>query len=287
MPRFFGMLPLLITLVGMTLQGCAVFPQGGSSKKGEIILATTTSTYDSGLLDELIPVFEAQSGYVVKIISVGTGKALRMGEEGNADLLLVHAPQAEEEFMQQGFGSERYLVMHNDFVILGPPDDPAGVRGWNDPVRALAQIATSQAIFASRGDDSGTHKKERAYWEDAGVDPTWNGYLETGQGMGATLQVASEKGAYVLSDRATYLSLKNVLNLDVLVEGHPSLLNIYHVILINPERWPQVNQAGARELARFLLSPAGQKIIETFGIEKYGQPLFYPDAGKTEADLGL
>jgi len=268
----------LIGLV-MILAGCA------GPQTREIILATTTSTYDSGLLDVLIPVFEAESGYVVKTVAVGTGKALAMGREGNADLLLVHAPAAEEEFMAGGYGSRRDLVMHNDFVLLGPPDDPAGVGESTSPDEAMARIAEGGFAFLSRGDDSGTYKKERALWEQAGITPGGEWYLESGQGMGATLRIASEKQAYTLSDRATYLALRDELDLEIVFAGTPSLLNIYHVILVNPERWPRVNQAGAQALADFLLSPEGQSLIGEFGVDRFGEPLFTPDAGKAEEDL--
>ena len=270
---------LLCILMGLCLAGCSL---QGSSTDLEIILATTTSTYDSGLLDELVPVFESEFGYVVKIVSVGTGKALKMGEEGNADVILVHAPSAELEFMDQGFGIERTLVMHNDFIIVGPSEDPAGIRGLESPSVALKAIVNTHSLFASRGDDSGTHKKEIAFWELSGITPEEGSYLETGQGMGATLQIASEKAAYTLTDRATYLSLQDILDLDVLVEGDMSLLNIYHVILVNPERWPEINLEGGRAFANFLVSPQAQTIIENFGIDQYGQPLFTPDAGKED-----
>jgi len=271
----------------LCLAGCNQQKESKILSNQEIILATTTSTYDSGLLDELIPAFEKESGYVVKVISVGTGQALTMGAEGNADVLLVHAPSAENEFMEAGYGSERYLVMHNDFVIVGPAGDPAGINGLQSPPEVLARISQAEANFVSRGDDSGTHKKERSYWESAGIVPEGSWYLETGQGMGASLKIASEKSAYTLTDRATYLSLLDILNLEILVEGDSSLLNVYHVMVVNPERWPEINLEGARDLASFLVSPGGQAIIEEFGVEKYGQPLFFPDADKTDADFGL
>ena len=282
---------LLLFLLTLTvlLTACGESPAVGPEVPAnpEIILATTTSTRDSGLLDELVPLFEAQTGYQVKIIAVGTGKALAMGREGNADVLLVHAPAAEQEFMDGGYGQERWLVMHNDFVIVGPPDDPAGVRGMSDPVAAMTKIAESGAPWVSRGDDSGTHKKEKAFWEAAGITPAGDWYLESGQGMGATLQLASEKRAYTLSDRATYLFQRANLSLDILVEGDESLLNIYHVITVNPELWAHVNNQGAKAFAAFLIAPETQEIIRTYGVKQFGQPLFFPDAGKTDADLGL
>lgn len=257
-----------------------------SATVSEIILATTTSTYDSGLLDVLIPVFEKETGYIVKIVSVGTGKALLMGEEGNADVLLVHAPAAEEEFMGKGYGIERTLVMHNDFVLVGPQDDPAGIQQVESLGEVLWVISQVQAPFVSRGDDSGTHKKERELWLESGVQPAGDWYFESGQGMGATLQIASEKGAYTLTDRATYLSLRDVLNLEILAERDLQLLNIYHVMIVNPERWPGINLEGARSLVEFLVSSEGQTIIKDFGVDLYDQPLFVPDAGKSEEDIG-
>jgi len=271
-----------IVLISMIVAACST----ASSKnivdvaKTEIILATTTSTYDSGLLDALIPVFEKKTGYHVKIIAVGTGKALAMGREGNADLLLVHAPPDEEIFMAEGYGSLRLLVMHNDFVFIGPEDDPAEIQPLIEPAEILTRIAANQGIFVSRGDDSGTHKKEMIFWDQAGITPKGAWYLETGQGMGATIMIASEKGAYTLTDRSTYLFLKENLSLDILGEGSPPLMNIYHVMLVNPERWPEVNVDGGQALAEYLVSVQGQEIIAAHGVEELGQPLFFPDAGK-------
>jgi tungstate transport system substrate-binding protein len=253
----------------------------------EIILATTTSTRDSGLLDELLPVFEQQTGYTVKMVAVGTGAALQMGEEGNADVLLVHAPASEVEFMDGGYGSERYLVMHNDFVIVGPADDPAGIKGSPTAVEALTKIDAAGATFVSRGDDSGTNKMELSLWSKAGITPEGEWYLQSGQGMGDTLNITSEKAAYTLTDRATYLAHQDTLDLSILVEGDPALLNVYHVIVVNPERWPNINLAGAQAFAQFMISDSTQQLIGTFGVDKYGQPLFFPDADKTDADLGL
>ena len=253
----------------------------------ELILATTTSTADSGLLDELLPVFEAQTGYKVKMVAVGTGAALAMGEEGNADVLLVHAPASEEELMDKGFGFSRDLIMHNDFIIVGPADDPAGVKDSEKTADAFAKIAEAKAPFASRADDSGTHKKELALWKTAAITPEGDWYLQTGQGMGDTLKIASEKFGYTLTDRATYLSLKDTLELEILFEGDPILLNIYHVIVVNPDKWLKVNLEGAKAFAAFLLSPETQALIGEFGVAKYGAPLFFPDAGKDPASLGL
>jgi tungstate transport system substrate-binding protein len=252
----------------------------------DMILATTTSTQDSGLLDVLIPAFQDATGYVVKTVAVGSGEALKMGEQGNADVLLVHSPAAEVTFMDAGNGSERTLVMHNDFVIVGPEADPAGIKGSATATEAFTKIAEAQAPFISRGDDSGTNKAEQAIWKKAGITPEGDWYQESGQGMGATLKIASEKAAYTLSDRATYLANKDTLALVILVEGDASLLNVYHVIIVNPEKYPKLNTEGAKAFAAFLVSQEGQDLISKFGVEKFGQPLFTPDAGKSEADLG-
>ena len=272
----------LLILISI-ISGLATTSCGGPM--GEIILATTTSTYDSGLLDEIIPGFEKSSGYTVKIVAVGTGKALQMGRDGNADLLLVHAPAAEKVLMAEGYGSDRRLVMHNDFVIVGPGDDPAGIKGIVSAGDALRVISEKKGLFVSRGDDSGTNKKELILWQEAGIAPEGDWYLESGQGMGATLRLASEKGAYTLTDRGTYLALRDGLELDVLSEGDPLLLNIYHVMLVNPERWPEINAKGAEALADHLTSREVQDVICDFGASKFGQPLFIPDAGKTEEEL--
>ena len=253
----------------------------------DIILATTTSPQDSGLLDELIPIFEQESGYVVKVIAVGTGKALTMGREGNADVILVHAPSSEREFMQGGYGEERLLVMHNDFVIVGPPSDPAGVMGMVDPVAAMLKISDLQTPWVSRGDDSGTNKMEISYWNKAGITPNGEWFWESGQGMGATLIIASERDAYTLTDRATYLFLKDDLYLEILVEGDKSLLNVYHVITVNPDLSEHINNEGAKAFATFLVSEKAQDMILEYGVEEFGQPLFLPDADKSETDLRL
>lgn len=255
--------------------------------KNEIILATTTSTQDSGLLDFLLPKFHADNDYLVKTIAVGTGKALKMAEDGNADVLLVHAPSSEVALVEKGFGIDRTLIMHNDFVIVGPADDPAGISGMEAVTDAFQSILNSESKFVSRGDDSGTHKKELELWIKIGQQPHGDVYLESGQGMAATLRIASEKGGYTLTDRATYLANKEHIDLEILIEGDGRLLNIYHVISVNPDKWPQVNFAGAQTFSAFLISSDTQKMIGEFGIEQYGQPLFFPDAGKTASDFGL
>jgi tungstate transport system substrate-binding protein len=276
--------PLIYLLVMLViLAACA--PAAPANK--DLILATTTSTQDSGLLDVLVPAFQKDMGYQVKTVAVGTGEALEMGKQCNADVLLVHAPASEKAWMAEGNGTERNLVMHNDFVIVGSPDDPAGIKGTPTAVEAFQKIAEAQSPFISRGDDSGTHKAELALWKKAGITPEGEWYQESGQGMGATLKIASEKNAYTLTDRATYLANKDTLGSEILVEGDKGLLNIYHVIVVNPDKCQKVNAEGARAFATFLTSKAGQAMISEFGKEKFGQPLFFPDADKTDADLGL
>jgi tungstate transport system substrate-binding protein len=248
-------------------------------KHKNIILATTTSTQDSGLLDILIPIFEEKSRYFVKTIAVGSGQAMVMGQKGEADVLLVHSPDAEERFMAEGSGINRRLVMHNDFVIVGHFGDPAGIKGMKSSHEAFKKIAVSSAVYMSRGDNSGTDAKEKSIWKAAGINPNgqkW--YQQTGLGMGQTLNVAAEKKAYTLADRGTYLALKKNLSLSILVEGDALLLNTYHIISVNPARWQMVNAQGAKAFSDFMVSSKAQKIIKNFGKVKYGSPLFFPDA---------
>lgn len=249
-------------------------------KVKDLILATTTSTVDSGLLDVLNPVFEKKTGYRVKTISVGTGQALAMGEKGEADVLLTHAPASEKKLVDSGSVINYKRVMYNDFVIVGPANDPAGIRGKPSP-EALKAIAAKGAVFISRGDDSGTHKKELSVWKKAEVTPAGNNwYLESGQGMGATLRMASEKEGYTITDRGTYLAQKMSLKLNILSEGDKDLLNIYHVMQVNQDKFSKVNAAGAKAYVEFMIAPETQKMIGEFGKQKFGQPLFFPDAGK-------
>lgn len=292
-------LSILICLVAFVMISCGNKNNTSDSKlgnqgKGEIILATTTSTQDTGLLDVLIPLFEQKTGYKVKTIAVGTGQALAMGERGDADVMLVHAPEAEMELVKKGAAINRMLVMHNDFVVVGPPEDPAGIRKAKSAAEAFKLIAQKQALFISRGDDSGTHKKELQIWKQAGVEnPEGKWYQSTGQGMGATLDIASEKGGYTLTDRGTYLAKKDDLRLKILVEGAKELLNIYHVMQTNPEYVEKtnpnaarmINYEGAKAFVDFMVSEEAQKIIGEFGKDKFGQPLFFPDAGKGEEEL--
>ena len=248
---------------------------GSEDDPSTIILATTTSTHDSGLLDELVPRFEARTGITVKVIAVGTGAALRMAGEGNVDAVLVHAPEAEAPYIASGDLVSGRLVMTNDFVIVGPPDDPAAAAAAPDLPAALAAIASS-GRFVSRGDDSGTHKRELALWAGAGIDPAALPREETGQGMGATLTIASERGAYTLTDRATYLALRDVLDLAVLVQGDAGLLNVYHVHVVNPDRHEGIAAEQAEAFAAFLLEPETQARIGRFRAEEFGRSLFTP-----------
>jgi tungstate transport system substrate-binding protein len=281
MKRTGGILCLLLALA-MTLSMVGI-----AAAQKNVILATTTSTQDSGLLDVLLPIFEKKTGYFVKTIAVGSGQAMAMGAKGEADVLLVHSPAAEKKFMADGNGVERRLVMHNDYIILGPPADPARIKGMKKAFEAFKKIAAAGSIFMSRGDNSGTHAKEKDIWKAAGV--TYEGekwYQQTGLGMGQTLAVAAEKKTYTLADRGTYLALQKRLGLDILVEGDGILLNIYHVIEVNPKKWPKANFAGGKAFADFMVSKETQDIIKTFGVNKYGSPLFFPDAGKKEEALG-
>ena len=264
-------------------------PEPTTPANPNLILATTTSTQDSGLLDVLVPLFEQQTGFTVQTVAVGSGQAMTMGQEGNADVLLVHSPSAEKTFMDDGWGKDRALVMHNDFIIVGPADDPAKIKGLG-PADAFKAIATAEAPFVARADKSGTSTKELGIWAKTDVNPAeskpaW--YIETGQGMGPSLTIASEKAAYTLTDRATYLANKDSLQLEILVEGNKTLLNVYHVITVIPEKWSKVNFDGATAFMKFMIDPATQAVIGQFGTEKFGQPLFFPDADKTDADFGL
>ncbi len=251
-----------------------------------LILSTTTSTQDSGLLDVLVPLFERQTGYTVKTISVGTGQALALAAKGEADVTLVHAPALEKKYVQEGKLLNRRLVMYNDFVLAGPAADPAQVKGLPKAADALRRIAEHQAAFVSRGDNSGTNILERALWKEAGIEPRGPWYIESGQGMGQTLQIAGDRQAYTLSDRGTYLAFRQRIGLVILVEKDRPLLNLYSVIEVNPANGPRVNAAAGRAFADFMVAPATQAVIRTFGVDRYGQPLFTPVAGQPEAEVG-
>jgi tungstate transport system substrate-binding protein len=270
---------LTLSVVGCAQPGDERTSQESPGRQTEIILASTTSTQDSGLFDVLVPAFEAANpGYRVKVVAVGTGEALKLGENKDADVLLVHAKADEEKFIENGFGVERADVMYNDYVIVGPAADPAGVKRAADMGTALAAAARGTAPFVSRGDDSGTHKKELKLWAAAGVaTPTpdaqeW--YLSTGQGMGDTLKIASEKGGYTLTDRATYLSMRDALDLVIVREDDADLLNQYGVIVVADTK----NQEGGQVFCDWVLSTEGQDVIAGFGIEEFGEPLFTPNA---------
>jgi tungstate transport system substrate-binding protein len=244
----------------------------------DVILATTTSTADTGLLDALGPLFKDATGYTLKPIAVGSGAALELGKRGEADVVLAHSPAAEQTFMEEGYGSERRTVMFNDFVIVGPEDDPAGIAGNPSAVEAMRQIADSQSRFVSRGDESGTNALELRLWKQAGIEPAGEWYIESGTGMGETLTIANERGAYTITDRGTYLALRDRLALPILVEGDKALINIYHVITLNPANGPNINSEGGEAFMTFLLDPATQKFIGEFGIDEFGEPLFTPCA---------
>jgi tungstate transport system substrate-binding protein len=273
----------ILALVALAATAGPLRAQAPASRS--MILSTTTSTQDSGLLDVLVPQFERKTGYSVKTISVGTGQALALAARGEADVTLAHAPALEKKYVDEGKMLNRRLVMYNDFVIAGPAPDPARIKGETSAVAALKRIAEAQARFVSRGDKSGTHILEQNLWKQAGITPAAPWYIESGQGMGATLGIADDRQAYVLTDRATLLAFARRVGLPVMVEGDRPLLNIYSVMEVNPANGPRVNAAAAKAFAEFILSPEAQQIIKTFGVEKFGQPLFVPIAGKKDEDL--
>lgn len=255
-------------------------------ESGEIILSTTTSTEDSGLLDYLLPKFEEETGIDVKVVAVGTGKALQMGKDGDADVLLVHAKESEEEFVEEGYGLGRDDVMYNDFILVGPKEDPLELKENtpNNILEGLKAISEGDIEFVSRGDDSGTHKKELGIWEEAGIDPEGKDfYIEAGSGMADVLKIANEKNAYTMTDRATYLSMKDTLDLEIIIEGDENLFNQYGVIVVNPEKLPEdkrerINVEGAKKFKEWLLSEDVQELIGEYGEEEFGMPLFVPNA---------
>jgi tungstate transport system substrate-binding protein len=256
-----------------------------ASQSSAVIVSTTTSTQDSGLLDVLVPLFEKKSGMSVKTISVGTGQALALAARGEADVTLAHAPELERRYVADGKMLNRRLVMYNDFVIIGPEDDPAKIKGITKAVDAVKRIAETQSRFVSRGDKSGTHVLEQGLWKQAGIEPRGAWYIESGQGMGQTLGIANDRRAYTLTDRATWLAFQKRVSLPILVERDKPLLNIYSVMEVNPANGPRVNVAGGKAFADFMLAPETQAVIKTFGVDKYGQPLFVPIAGKSDADF--
>lgn len=268
----FSVLALVVLLVMGSLVGC--------STDKRIILATTTSTQDSGLLDHIIPTFEDETGIEVDVVAVGTGKALQMGEDGEADILLVHAKESEEEFVAEGHGLERKDVMYNDFILVGPGEDPIDLKAESPDniLEGLKTIEEEEFTFVSRGDDSGTHKKELSIWEEAGLSPAGDWYLEAGGGMADVLKIADEKQAYTITDRATYLSMKDTLDLEIIIEGDENLFNQYGIIPVNPEKSDEINEKDAKVFMEWLLSDETQETIGEFGIEEYGMPLFVPNA---------
>ncbi|OLD37270.1 MAG: tungsten ABC transporter substrate-binding protein [Candidatus Rokubacteria bacterium 13_1_40CM_2_68_8] len=264
----------------------AILPLPAEAQRPPVILSTTTSTQDSGLLDVLVPLFERQTGYSVKTIAVGTGQALALAARGEADVVLAHAPGLEKKYVADGKMLNRRLVMYNDVVIIGPADDPAKIKGTKKAANAMKAIASTGSRFVSRGDNSGTHTLEKALWKLAGVEPQAGWYIESGQGMGATLGIAADRNAYTLTDRGTYLAFQKRVRLPILLEGDKPLLNIYSVMEVNPSNGPKVNTAGGNAFADFMVSADVQKIVKTFGVDKYGQALFVPVAGMNEEEVG-
>ena len=260
--------------------------QAAEVKDKNVILSTTTSTQDSGLLDVLVPLFEKTTGHSVKTISVGTGQALALAAKGDADVALVHAPSLEKKYVADGKLQNRRLVMYNDFVLIGPKQDPAKIKSAKGALAAMKLIAQAKSPFVSRGDNSGTHSLETSLWKQAGVEPKGDWYIEAGQGMGATLGIANERNAYTITDRGTYLALAKRVTLPILVKGDRSLLNVYSVMEVNLANGPRVNATGGKAFADFMVSPQAQNAIKSFGVEKFGQPLFVPVAGKKEEELG-
>ena len=270
---------LLVALCSVCLTGPA------RAQSMNVILSTTTSTQDSGLLDVLVPMFEKKTGLSVKTVSVGTGQALALAARGEADVALVHAPSLERKYVGEGKMKNRRLVMYNDFIIIGPEDDPARIKGTPKVADALKRIAETQSRFVSRGDQSGTHLLELRLWKRAGILPEGAWYIESGQGMGQTLGIANDRRAYTIADRGTWLAFQKRVSLPILVEKDKPLLNIYSVMEVNPANGPRVNVAGGKAFADFMVAPETQAAIKTFGVDKFGQALFVPIAGKTDADF--
>jgi len=278
--------PTLLAAMALVLTVPSYLPAGEAASRN-VILSTTTSTQDSGLLDVLVPLFEKKnSGYSVKTVSVGTGQALELAAKGEADVALVHAPSLEKKYVADGKLLNRRLVMYNDFIILGPANDPAKIKSTKSSAEAMKRIAASASRFVSRGDNSGTHNLEKSLWKSAAIQPKGEWYIESGQGMGATLGIANDRGAYTISDRATYLAFRKRVTLAILLEGDRPLLNIYSVMEVNPANGPRINTAGGKAFADFMVAPETQAVIKSFGVEKFGQPLFIPVAGMREEQVG-
>jgi tungstate transport system substrate-binding protein len=276
---------MLLHLLLVVLWAAWAPASGALAQSTTVILSTTTSTQDSGLLDTLVPLFEKKTGFTVKTISVGTGQALALAARGEADVALVHAPSLERKYVEEGKMQNRRLVMYNDFVIIGPEDDPAKIKGMPKAAEALKRIADTQSRFVSRGDKSGTYLLELGLWKQAGIEPTGAWYIESGQGMGQTLGIANDRRAYTITDRGTWLAFQKRISLPILVEKDKPLLNIYSVMEVNPANGPRVNVVGGKAFADFMVAPDTQAVIKTFGVDRYGQPLFVPIAGKSDADF--
>ena len=261
-----------LAILLLLLTGCAQ----STVTNQTLTLATTTSTRDSGLLDVLLPLFEEESGIEVRVVAVGSGQALELGRRGDADVLLTHAPDAEQQFMDAGYGEWRGAVMYNDFVLVGPHSDPAKVNDTTAVGDAFHCIAETEMAFVSRGDHSGTHMKEQSIWQQSAIEPTGSWYIRAGSGMAAALRMASEKQAYTLSDRGTYLAHQRRLELAIVSQGEPQLHNPYTVIVVSSDKHPEINRSAAQQFSKFLVSPQAQAVIREFGVDRFGQPLFFP-----------
>jgi tungstate transport system substrate-binding protein len=279
--------PVSVALVVVTTLLLSVAPRhiAAQGQRSPVILSTTSSTQDSGLLDVLVPMFERQSGYTVKTVAVGTGQALALGARGEADVVLAHAPELEKKYVAEGKMLNRRLVMYNDFVIIGPANDPAGIKGMT-AAHAMKAIARTGSRFVSRGDNSGTHILEKSLWKLAGIEPSAPWYIEAGQGMGLALGLADDRNAYTITDRGTYLAYQKRLRLPILLQGDRPLLNIYSVMDVNRANGPKVNTTGGKAFAEFMVAPETQNVIKTFGVDKYGEALFVPIAGMREDQIG-
>ena len=275
----------MLAALALVLAVPSHLPAGEAASKN-VILSTTTSTQDSGLLDVLVPLFEKKNSYSVKTVSVGTGQALELAAKGEADVALVHAPSLEKKYVADGKLLNRRLVMYNDFILLGPANDPAQIKSTKSSAEAMKRIAASANRFVSRGDNSGTHNLEKSLWKQAGIEPKGAWYIESGQGMGATLGIANDRNGYTITDRATYLAFRKRVTLAILLEGDRPLLNIYSVMEVNPANGPRINAAGGKTFADFMVAPETQAVIKSFGVEKFGQPLFIPVAGMREEQVG-